>query len=236
MVKNPAVTLLLHTPDPELTVALAARLCYSPAGIAELKTKLEASDVKMFVQKIIDLGHHSVLEHVNFTFGIEGVSRALSHQLVRHRVGVAFSQQSQRYVKLVPEGELSYIEPKTLAGRAELQAKFQAHMAASKDFYGELLSAGIPAEDARYVLPNAVETRLIMTMNARELLHFFTMRCCTRAQWEIRHMADQMLVQAYAVAPVIFGNAGPSCVNGPCSEGKMCCGKPRSFWDILDAA
>uniref|UniRef100_A0A831UCL2 Flavin-dependent thymidylate synthase n=1 Tax=Geobacter metallireducens TaxID=28232 RepID=A0A831UCL2_GEOME len=216
------VTLLQHTPDPELAVALAARLCYSPIGIDELRERISRSDVSAFLDKIMSLGHQSVLEHASFTFGIEGISRATSHQLVRHRIA-SYSQQSQRYVTHTEQ--FSAVIPPSIAERPELAARFKSQLKALHETYAELYEAGIPAEDARYILPNAAETKIIMTMNARELLHFFGLRCCERAQWEIRAMAVEMLRLLKNVAPTIFRDAGPGCVAGPCPEGTMTCGK-----------
>lgn len=216
------VTLLQHTPDPELAVALAARLCYSPIGIDELRERISRSDISAFLDKIMSLGHQSVLEHASFTFGIEGISRATSHQLVRHRIA-SYSQQSQRYV--THRSQFSAVIPPSIAERPELAARFREQLKALHDTYAELCEAGIPAEDARYILPNAAETKIIMTMNARELLHFLALRCCERAQWEIRAMAVEMLRLLKNVAPTIFRDAGPGCVVGPCPEGTMTCGK-----------
>ncbi len=216
------VALLQHTPDPEMTVALAARLCYSPVDIDELKQKLSGADIQSFLDKIMSLGHQSVLEHASFTFGIEGISRVTSHQLVRHRVA-SYSQQSQRYVS--HKERFAAVVPPTIAGRPEVLARFEAQLHALHQAYAEMVEAGIPAEDARYLLPNATETKILVTMNARELLHFFAVRCCERAQWEIRGMALEMLKLAKAVAPTIFRDAGPGCLSGHCPEGTMTCGK-----------
>ncbi|WP_298268923.1 FAD-dependent thymidylate synthase [Geobacter sp.] len=216
------VTLLQHTPDPETAVALAARLCYSPVGIEALREKLSKSDIAAFLDKIMSLGHQSVLEHASFTFGIEGISRATSHQLVRHRLA-SYSQQSQRYVTHVER--FSAVVPPTIAERPELAARFEEQLQALHETYAALVAAGIPAEDARYILPNAAETKIIVTMNGRELLHFFELRCCERAQWEIRSMAVEMLRLVKAVAPTIFRDAGPGCLSGPCPEGTMTCGR-----------
>jgi thymidylate synthase (FAD) len=216
------VTLLQHTPDPELAVALAARLCYSPIGIDELRERISRSDVSAFLDKIMSLGHQSVLEHASFTFGIEGISRATSHQLVRHRIA-SYSQQSQRYVTHTEQ--FSAVIPPSIAAQRELAVRFKEQLKAIHDTYAALVEAGIPAEDARYIPPNAAETKIIMTMNARELLHFFGLRCCERAQWEIRAMAVEMLRLVQNAAPTIFRDAGPGCVAGPCPEGTMTCGK-----------
>lgn len=216
------VALLQYTPDPERTVALAARLCYSPADIDELREKFSTADIRNFLKKIMSLGHQSVLEHASFTFGIEGISRVTTHQLVRHRIA-SFSQQSQRYVS--HKERFAAVIPPTIAGRPEVLARFEAQLAELHKAYDDMVEAGIPAEDARYILPNAAETKIMATMNARELLHFFELRCCERAQWEIRAMACEMLKLAREVAPIIFQNAGPGCLTGPCPEGSMTCGK-----------
>jgi len=215
------VQLLTYTPDPEQVVAAAARLCYSDASIGQLLERAPEQAPKL-LRKILDLGHLSVLEHANFTFGIEGISRACSHQLVRHRIA-SYSQQSQRYVS--HESPFEAVVPESIAAQPALLARFDQHLAATHEFYRELLAAGIPAEDARFVLPNAAATKLVMTMNARELHHFFALRCCRRAQWEIRAMAKEMLSLARQAAPLLFADAGPGCLRGACPEGKMTCGE-----------
>ncbi len=219
------VTLLQHTPDPETTVALAARLCYSAASIGDLRERLSSSDVAAFLEKIMSLGHQSVLEHVSFTFGIEGISRACSHQLVRHRLA-SYSQQSQRYVTFRGD-DFPLVVPDSIAGSRAREEIFGRAMQACAEAYRELVADGVPAEDARFVLPNAAETKIIVTMNGRELLHFFELRCCERAQWEIRAMATEMLQLVKPLAPVIFSGAGPGCVSGVCPEGTMTCGRAK---------
>jgi thymidylate synthase (FAD) len=215
------VQLLTHTPEPEKVVAAAARLCYSASTIDRLLEQ-GPKERETFLAKILSLGHLSVLEHVAFTFGIEGISRACSHQLVRHRIA-SYSQQSQRYVSL--KDRLEAVIPATIAEQPELAKRFQGLLDEAQRVYGELLDAGIPAEDARFVLPNAAETKLVMTMNARELLHFFSLRCCRRAQWEIRALAVEMLLAARRAAPALFVDAGPGCLRGACPEGAMTCGE-----------
>ena len=217
------VTLLTNTPEPEKTVVLAAKLCYSDSTIAGLEEKVKGTSYEKFLSKILDMGHLSVLEHANFTFGIDGISRVTSHQLVRHRLA-SYSQQSQRYVTM--DKNHDYVTPPSIEERPEVSERFHRAVADIYRLYGEMLQAGLPAEDARFILPNAAETKIIITMNARELLHFFRLRCCERAQWEIRDMAERMVVLAKKAAPVIFKDSGPACVTGPCSEGKMTCGKP----------
>jgi thymidylate synthase (FAD) len=217
------VILLQHTPDPERTVALAARLCYSSASIGELHEKFTQTDVTRFLEKIISLGHQSVIEHISFTFGVEGISRACSHQLVRHRLA-SYSQQSQRYVTF-QEDDFPLIVPESISNAPEREKIFSNAMKACAEAYRKLVTDGVPAEDARFVLPNAAETKIIVTMNGRELLHFFELRCCERAQWEIRAVAIEMLRLVKGLAPTIFQEAGPGCISDQCPEGAMCCGR-----------
>ena len=216
------VALINYTPDPDRTAAAAARLCYSAAGAEELVEKMSDEQVEKLLTKIVDMGHYSTLEHSSFTFAIEGVSRALTHQLVRHRIA-SYNQQSQRYVK---ESAFDYVIPSAIASNPEMKAKYIAHMATVQTFYNELLESGIHREDARYILPNGAETKIVVTMNARSLLHFFELRCCTRAQLEIRLLAEKMLAEVRKVAPVIFAKGGPTCVSQDlCNEGEMTCGR-----------
>ncbi|HBO84618.1 MAG: FAD-dependent thymidylate synthase [Deltaproteobacteria bacterium GWC2_42_11] len=218
------VTLLNFTPDPEKTVVLAAKLCYSDSSIGELEEKVRGISYEKFLGKILNMGHHSVLEHVSFTFGIEGISRATSHQLVRHRIA-SYSQQSQRYVAF-DEG-FEYVTPNSIASNTAIKKDFEKTINTINRVYKRLIDLGIPPEDARYILPNAAATKIIVTMNARELLHFFHLRCCERSQWEIRDMAARMLLLVREKAPIIFSKAGPGCVNkGRCTEGEFTCGKP----------
>ncbi|NTU41572.1 MAG: FAD-dependent thymidylate synthase [Nitrospirales bacterium] len=238
------VILLTHTPNPEETVAMAARLCYSPSDIEALKERIEAKDQKKFVERLMSMGHMSPIEHASFTFAIEGISRACSHQLVRHRLA-SYSQQSQRYVsesgqktedrreKTEEIETFDYVVPPSISADEEAKKAFEEFMVEAQRTYDLLIhrlnERGIKGEaanqDARFVLPNAAETKIMMTMNARELLHFFRHRCCNRAQWEIRAMADEMLRLAKEAAPVIFSQAGPGCVSGPCPEGAFTCGE-----------
>ncbi len=214
------VQLLTHTPDPERVVAAAARLCYSAASIDQLLAR-EPSEQAALLRKILELGHFSVLEHASFSFGIEGISRACSHQLVRHRLA-SYSQQSQRYVS--HRERFAAVTPPSIAGRPDLAARYSELLEEIHRTYRDLLDAGVPAEDARFVLPNAATTKIVVTMNARELVHFFGLRCCRRAQWEIRAMATAMLRQARRAAPLLFATAGPGCLQGACPEGAMSCG------------
>lgn len=217
------VELLYHTPDPERAIATAARLCYAPVGASELMETMPPERIKSVLSTIMKSGHFSTLEHVSYTFAIDGVSRALTHQLVRHRLA-SFNQQSQRYVKF--KDGLNTIKPASVAENEEANALFDEAIDAAVEAYKKLLDAGVPAEDARYLLPNAAETKIVVTMNVRELLHFFELRCCNRAQWEIRELAHKMLDLVRPTAPYVFFDAGPSCVRGACSEGKMTCGNP----------
>ncbi|MHB1017452.1 MAG: FAD-dependent thymidylate synthase [Coriobacteriia bacterium] len=217
------VRLLNHTPDPERAIAAAARLCYAPVGAAELTETMSDEAVRRVLKTIITSGHTSALEHASYTFAIDGVSRALTHQLVRHRLA-SYNQQSQRYVTYAHEPV--FVTPPSVAGDPDVAARFAEATRAAFDAYRALVDAGVPAEDARYLLPNAMETKIVVTMNIRELLHFFELRCCKRAQWEIRELALAMLALAEPTAPYIFMDAGASCRRGPCREGKMTCGDP----------
>ncbi|MBO5852903.1 MAG: FAD-dependent thymidylate synthase [Clostridia bacterium] len=239
------VVLLAHTPNPESTVAAAAKLCYSASTIEGIREGLTPEKTASFVEMLSEIGHESPIEHVSFTFGVEGISRACSHQLVRHRIA-SYSQKSQRYVN---EDSFEYVIPPEVEKIPEAKEEFIRQMKSIDEGYkqlAELLTAkhteafiaeGLDEktahsrakkkaiEDARFLLPNACETKIVVTMNARSLMNFFRHRCCNRAQWEIKEVADQMLTLVLEVAPNLFKNAGPSCVAGGCPEGKMTCGK-----------
>ena len=214
------VKLLAYTQNADAICAAAGNSCYSERPSFEIVEDIDSDKV---LSRIVGMGHHSVIEHAVFTFSVEGVSRALTHQLVRHRVA-SFSQQSQRYVSMRSP---TYVTPHTVEADEEAERIFDETMSAIWDAYSRLEAMGIPAEDARYLLPNGCTTNITITINARELLHFFSLRCCNRAQWEIREMADRMLELCLEVSPVIFRDAGPPCVRGPCPEGKLSCGKSR---------
>ena len=214
------VKLLAHTPDADRICAAAGNSCYSERPSYEI---VEDIDSEKTLSRIVGMGHHSVIEHAVFTFSVEGVSRALTHQLVRHRVA-SFSQQSQRYVSM---DSASYVTPHTVEDNEEAKELFDSVMDDIWEAYRKLEEMGIPAEDARYLLPNGCTTNITITMNARELLHFFSLRSCNRAQWEIRELSDQMLRICKEVSPIIFKDAGPPCMRGPCPEGKKTCGHPR---------
>lgn len=217
------VTLLTYTPEPDRVVATAARLCYSPKQPAEIWATFTPEEQKTFLQRIMENGHESPLEHAAFTFSIEGVSRALSHQLVRHRIA-SYSQRSQRYVT---ETGFNPVLPPSVAQSPDAKDRFTQVIKSIRDGYTDLVKMGIPKEDARYLLPNACETQLIMSMNARSLLNFLELRCCRRAQWEIRDLAWRIRTQVRTVAPVLFAISGPSCLaKGYCREGALSCGQP----------
>ena len=244
---TPKVVLLAHTPTPEQTVAAAARLCYSDTDVEALRESISQERAEHFVEMLDGFGHESPVEHVTFTFGIAGVSRSFLAQVTRHRIA-SYSVQSQRYVRQDP---FVYITPPAIAADPALLADYQNVMQQAIDSYNrladalaakyvpEFLAQGLPEktartkaekkaiEDARYVLPNACETKMILTMNVRSLRNFFRLRCCNRAQWEIRAVATEMLRLCCQTAPALFTSAGPSCCCGGCTEGKMSCGKAR---------
>ena len=230
------VSILAHTPNIENVIASSGRLCYSKVGVNELLQKHSKEDNERFIKMLADMGHHSPLEHVSFTFAVEGVSRALTHQLVRHRIA-SYSQQSQRYVNL--NETFDYIIPLDIEKYKDTKTVFENAMKDIKRYYDYLVDAleedyisqGMDKrsankkaiEDARYLLPNACETKIVFTMNVRTLLHFFEKRCCSRAQWEIRNLANEMLRQCKEISPILFSSAGPTCKKGYCTEGKMSC-------------
>jgi thymidylate synthase (FAD) len=196
------VELIKFTPDPDLTCAAAALSCHSSISMGELLKKIDQEKMKKILNETIKKGHHSVIEHANFTFSICGVSRALTHQLVRHRIA-SYSQQSQRYVDL---NEPCYIIPNSIKNNPKCKQKYYEFMKESWRLYNDLIKEKIPLEDARFVLPNATATNITITMNARELIHFFNLRCSNDAQWEIREMANTMREQVKKVAPIIFNS------------------------------
>ena len=268
------VKIIAHTPEPDKVVAQAGKLCYSAVGVDEITQKLTEEEIARYVNMLASIGHESPLEHVSFTFAIEGISRACTHQIVRHRIA-SYSQQSQRYVKLE---QFEYIIPPAIEKNPEAKKIFIEAMERDQKAYDELVDLLLEdilidkyaadygscireilkenpdvapnrskvldlyaekffenyrkaekqaIEDARYVFPNACETKIVVTMNARSLLHFFNVRCCNRAQWEIREMATEMLKECKKIAPALFKKAGPDCVYGKCGEGKMSCKHPR---------
>lgn len=249
------VNLIEFTPNPERVVAAAAKLCYSPSSIEETTANITPESAGSFVKMLAKMGHESPLEHVSFTFGIEGVSRSLLAQITRHRIA-SYSVQSQRYVK---NFNCEYIIPPEIEKNSEAKKEFISFMIDAQSKYemladllknqhvknlkeeGKLNEAEVDKvaekmaiEDARYVLPNAYATKIICTFNARSLLNFFNHRCCNRAQWEIRQLACEMLKLVKKVAPSIFAFAGPSCVCGFCKEGKMSCGSSKKVKEFFE--
>lgn len=250
------VNLLRYTPDAEKLIASAAKLCYSSVGVDKIEDKLTEENTKKFLDMLMGMGHESPIEHVNFTFGVEGVSRVLTHQLVRHRIGCSYSQQSQRYVKL---DQFEYIIPPAIEGIPEAKEKFISAMEKNqrdynelteillKEHYEEYIKDGFnekkakrmaekrSIEDARYIFPNACETKIVFTMNARALFNFFKHRCCNRAQWEIKELAIEMLRKVKEATPTLFKYSGPNCLNKPCPEGNMTCGKIKEVREMFSS-
>lgn len=216
------VKLLRNTTDAELLCGTAALTTIKSRRPSQILEKIDRVTAKEIIMKVTAYGHASVIEHASFTFSIEDASRAMTHQLVRHRIA-SYTQQSQRYVAY--DTVEKYVTPPSIASDGEAKKIFDAALEKISDVYRRLLMIGIPKEDARFILPNAAKTNIIVTMNARELRHFFNLRCCARAQWEIREAAVEMFKQAKKAAPALFENAGPTCVElGFCPEGKM---KPK---------
>jgi len=213
------VALISYTPDPERTIAAAARISTSPTRASQLMQKLSPQAVDRLLSRLISSGHLSPFEHASFTFAIEGISRVTSHQLVRHRMA-SYTQQSQRYV---PLKDFSYITPATISAKREMEAKYHQGVRAAHHLYLEMLDAGIPAEDARYVLPQAAETTLVMTMNGRELIHVCSLRLCLRAQWEIVELFEKVKAEVEKVAPHLGAELKPKCYRlGYCDEAESC--------------
>ena len=261
------VKLIAYTPNPEQTVAAAAKLCYSPSKVESVLEGLDEEKSRVFVEMLSSLGHESPMEHVSFTFGIDGISRACSHQLVRHRIA-SYSQQSQRYVD---GNHFDFVTPPAIAECPQALAVYQKIIAEQSQAYTAVRDSLIlqsirnteygrtldgttqeifaqyqlwnktefsaftkkANEDARFILPNACTTSIIVTMNVRSLHNFFAHRCCNRAQWEIRELAIKMLKICREVAPSLFSGAGPKCLDGNCPEGKMCCGKTKEVKPFL---
>ncbi|PKL72508.1 thymidylate synthase (FAD) [Candidatus Kuenenbacteria bacterium HGW-Kuenenbacteria-1] len=217
------VELISYTKDPEQVCATAIKQCYSKIGVSELKEKIDKKTRKRLIEQIISSGHTSTIEHASFTFAIQGISRACSHQLVRHRIA-SYSQQSQRYVDFNAKG-FDYIIPPLIKKNSIFLKRFQKDMDEIFNKYKTLIKNGITPEDARFILPNACETKIVITMNARAFLNFLKERLCNRAQWEIRAMAFQMFILVKKIAPNIFKNAGPTCQTEKiCWQGNLNCG------------
>ena len=213
------VKLIGYSPNPEKIPAMAGMLTHSKSKPEDL---LKASDKSLnaVLKEVLKMGHTSVIEHTSFTFAISDVSRALTHQLVRHRIA-SYAQQSQRYVNLEKP---CFVTPPKISKNKKMKKAYDKTMENIWKEYNKLLNLGIPAEDSRFVLPNAACTNIIVTMNARSLLNFFELRTCQHAQWEIRKCAQKMLSEVKKVAPIIFNNAGPSCkTKNYCPENKENC-------------
>ncbi len=220
------VELLSYTGDPEAVVVAAIRQCYSSIGARELKKKTDKETQRRLLAQIMASGHTSTLEHASFTFVIEGISRTAEIHLVRHRIA-SYSIQSGRYVK---RGKTKYTIPPEIIKNKIVLKKYKNYLKKCQEFYNELLELGFKAEDARMVQPQSVQIKAVVTMNARALRHFFELRCCQRAQWEIREMANKMLLEVKKVAPIIFEKAGASCLSQKiCWEGDLSCGLYKSL-------
>ncbi len=227
------VKLIAHTCDPTRVVAAAAKLCYSPSSASDLFDGLDAAKVRAFLETLRSARHMSPFEHASFTYAIDGISRVATHQIVRHRIA-SYSQQSQRYVAM---GEPCVVIPPKIAAHPEAAELFQEEARKAFSAYRRLLDMGIAKEDARFLLPHGWETSLVLTMNARELHHFFAVRTCRRAQWEIRDLARRMLRLAHETAPELFSSTGPSCITEHACREAHSCGEPYpSVEALLDDA
>lgn len=237
------VKILSHTHEPEKVIAMAGKLCYSPKTIDEIGENLTEENINKFVNMLVDLGHESPLEHISFTFGVEGISRACSMQLVRHRIA-SYSQQSQRYVDTI--NNFNYVIPSIVQEMGECAVeRFERDMEQIRltterwhdrflDFLDEnkefnrfgMSDKKIANENSRVFLPNATETKIVITMNLRTLINFVKKRSCNRAQEEINKMAWEMVKEIEKISPLLSSLLGAPCQFGKCPEGKMCCGKP----------
>lgn len=236
------VELLSHTPEPLSLIYASFRQCYHAGFVADMWPKLLAGEIERekqasFVSSVLESGHDSPVEHVSFTFAVEGISRACSHQIVRHRIA-SYSQQSQRYVT----DTMDYVIPPAIEKIPEARARFEKFMDDVSDAYADLRDILVEHgretkanEDARFVLPQAAETKIVITMNCRSLLHFFNLRCCTRAQWEVRKVADAMLRECREALPAIFDTAGARCEQlGYCPESeRFACGRYPTRAELL---
>ena len=224
------VYLLSGTPDPDGLVAAAARICYSDVAASDLLKQESAALSARLLKELRLSGHHSPFEHASFTFGADGLSRVASHQLVRHRVA-SFSQQSQRYVKM---DKTEVVVPESISCNPEALKLFKEQVERCHESYMKLIGIGIPAEDARFILPHGWETKLVLTMNARELHHFFSLRTCRRAQWEIQELARKMLFFVRNVSPLLFNVAGPKCLISGCEEAHPCGKAYKNIDNLLE--
>ena len=233
-----SVKLLAHTPNPDDVVYMSARCCYDPVDMTtEDPSNISESQKSKLIKHLYKSGHLSTFEHVSFTFAINGISRICSHQLVRHRIGSSYSQQSQRYIEMDTNKNMqSVIVPPSIKNKQSAYDLYKASVDTATCVYHSLLSMGIPKEDARYVLPHSWSTQLSVTMNARALHNFFTLRLCKRSQWEIRNLARMMFIEVNKVSPLLFAIAGPSClIKGKCEEANPC-GRPYTDFEQLKEA
>lgn len=231
------VRLLSFTPNPDSVVYAAARCCYDDVDMTDESYSLEnfnQKDISKLVNHLYLSGHTSTFEHASFTFAVNGISRICSHQLVRHRIGSSYSQQSQRYIEMDTNRNMeSVVVPQSIKDKQSTYDLYKASIETSTSIYHSLLSMGIPKEDARYVLPHSWTTQLSVTMNARALHNFFSLRLCKRSQWEIRNLARLMFIEVSKVAPLLFSITGPSCLTkGHCEEAKPC-GNPYKDMEQL---
>ncbi|KXB05953.1 hypothetical protein AKJ53_01690 [candidate division MSBL1 archaeon SCGC-AAA382F02] len=208
------VELIEHTSQPDMLAAAAARSCHSNKGASEIQESEDEEELKRVLRKTVEQGHTAVIEHANFTFSIKGISRACSHQLVRHRIA-SYSQQSQRHIK---PGEEKFVVPPSIKENSQALENFKEALEKAWKTYEDLSeNEDVPLEDSRFLLPNATKTNIVVTMNARSLMNFFELRTCMHSQWEIRALANSMLNQVKKVAPTIFEDAGP-----PCKRREVC--------------
>jgi len=208
------VTLISHTPDPLRSLYMAYRTCYSQLTPQQVlkridDERIDRETMREFIEERLKTGHASPLEQIVFEFGISGVSRAFSHQFVRHRVGISFEQQSQRYVTY-KGGEFPYTVPETVR-RAGMEERMDELFDRVGDLYEEMVAAGVPAEDARFLLPNATNTNFKITVNFQSLLHICDLRLCTRAQWEFRKVAALLRAEVMKVTPELGRSLQPKC-------------------------
>ncbi|MDA1062493.1 MAG: FAD-dependent thymidylate synthase [Chloroflexi bacterium] len=208
------VTLLDHTHDPLKTLYTAFRVCYSSLTPGQIEARIadgriSREQMQEFIDARLGTGHASPLQQIWFEFGISGVSRAFSHQFVRHHMGISFEQQSQRYVTY-KDGTFPHTTPESVR-RAGMEEAFASAIEAAGAAYNSLVEAGVPAEDARFLLPNATNTNFKVTVNYLELLHIADLRLCTRAQWEFRKVVAMMRAELKRAFPELAGYVQPKC-------------------------
>ena len=231
MQNYPMVDLLSFPADCVKTIYTACRTCYSanyPVDIWEEAPEKEK--MLSLIKKVLSSGHHSTIEHCQFVFAISGVSRACTHQLVRHR-HMSFSQKSQRYV--TEKEQFEYIKPKTVE-KSSLSKEYDEMMKTISDFYAKMIADGIPAEDARFILPNAATSSLVVSLNLRELIHLSNLRLCTNAQLEIRTLVKKMCDAVIEKEDWLKDYLVPKCMmKGYCDEIRGCGRMPKKE-DVLN--